>query len=256
MKRIIICDNDEFDAILPFCLRNGLGIELQSFWNPVQPELYGPRIQYQLSKITEINFRSFHGPFGDLNGGSYDPMIREVTRDRMVLGYQTARKLEATHIVFHHGFVPHTSLPKNWVSRFVQFWKSFLDGKPANVYFHLENLLELSPEIMIETIDTISDPRVSACLDVGHAHCNSTTPVLNWIEKLGDRIRYVHIHDNDGTSDQHLAIGEGNIAFDDVCSALNQYSPDAIWALEMHPKGVKKSYDWLRQKGFVPESSR
>jgi sugar phosphate isomerase/epimerase len=79
------------------------------------------------------------------------------------------------------------------------------------VYFHLENMLELSPDIMIESIDTIGDARVSACLDIGHACCNSTTPVLKWIEKLGSRIAYVHLHDNDGSDDQHSAIGEGKI---------------------------------------------
>ena len=253
MKRIIISDNDDFDAVLPFCLSEGVGIELQSFWNPTQPELYPARIEYQLEKIKTIDFIAFHGPFGDLNCGSYDPMIQEVSRDRMLLGYQTACQLKATHIVFHHGYVPHTSPPKNWIPRFVQFWKSFLVGKPENVYFHLENMLELSPDIMIETIDTISDQRISACLDVGHAHCNSTTPILNWIEKLGNRIGYVHIHDNDGTSDQHLAIGEGNIPFNDVCNALNEHSPDAIWTLETQTNGIEKSYNWLVHNGFVPK---
>jgi sugar phosphate isomerase/epimerase len=252
MKRIIICDNDDFDALLPFCLSKGLGIELQSFWNPVQPESYPQRIHYQLEKIKAIDFRAFHGPFGDLNCGSYDPMIRAVSRQRMELGYQTACALQATHLVFHHGYVPHTSPPKNWIPRFVEFWKSFLEGKPENLHFHLENLLELVPDIIIDTIEGISDPRVSVCLDTGHAHCNSNTSVLEWIEKLGDRIEYVHLHDNDGTSDQHRAIGEGTIPFKEVCSALNEYSPEAIWALESETRGIEKSYEWLKEKGFVP----
>jgi sugar phosphate isomerase/epimerase len=110
----------------------------------------------------------------------------------------------------------------------------------------------MSPDIMIETIDTISDRRVSACFDIGHAHCNSATPVMNWIEKLGRRIEYVHIHDNDGTSDQHAAIGEGNIPFKEVCCALNEYSPNAFWSLETQTNGIQKSYDWLKENGFVP----
>ena len=252
MKRIIFSDNDDFDVVLPFCLSERLGIELQSFWDPTQPELYPARIEYQLEKIKTIDFRALHGPFGDLNCGSYDPMIRDVSRERMLLGYQTACKLEATHIIFHHGYVPRTSPPKNWIPRFVQFWKNFLDEKPENVYFHLENMLEMSPDIMIETIDTISDRRVSACFDIGHAHCNSATPVMNWIEKLGRRIEYVHIHDNDGTSDQHAAIGEGNIPFKEVCCALNEYSPNAFWSLETQTNGIQKSYDWLKENGFVP----
>ncbi len=253
MERIIISDNGDFDAVLPFCLSEGLGIELQSFWNPTQPELFPAQIEYQLEKIRAIDFIAFHGPFGDLNCGSYDPMIRDVSRERMLLGYQTACKLKATHIIFHHGYVPRTSPPKNWIPRFVQFWKSFVDDKPQDLHFHLENMLELSPDVMIETIDTISDRRVSACLDIGHARCNSSTPVLNWVEKLGNRIEYVHIHDNDGTSDQHAAIGEGNIPFKDVCNALNEYSPNAIWCLETETIGIRKSHDWLRENGYMPK---
>ena len=251
MKRLIICDNDDFDALLPFCLSTGLGIELQSFWNPNQSELYPARIEYQLEKIKTIDFRAFHGPFGDLNCGSFDQLIQDVSKDRMMLGYQTARKLGATHIIFHHGYIPRTSPPKSWIPRFVQFWKSFMVGMPDNVFFHLENLLELSPDMMIETIDTISDPRVNTCLDIGHAYCNSTTPVMKWIEKLGVRIGHVHIHDNNGTSDQHLAIGEGNIPFKDVCNALNEFSPHATWALETRTDGIKKSYEWLGENGFL-----
>jgi sugar phosphate isomerase/epimerase len=253
MQRILISDNDDFDAVFPFCLSEGLGIELQSFWNPTECELFPVRIEYQLQRIRAIDFRAFHAPFGDLNCGSYDPMIREVSGQRMLLGCQTTYKLNAEHVIFHHGYVPRTSPPKNWIPRFVQFWKSFLDDKPENVHFHLENMLELSPDIMIDTIDSISDTRVSACLDVGHAHCNSTTSVLQWIEKLGNRIEHVHLHDNDGTSDQHMAIGEGNIPFQDVCCALNEYSPNAIWSLETSTSSIKKSYKWLKEAGFTPK---
>jgi sugar phosphate isomerase/epimerase len=250
MKEIIISDNDEFDEVLPFCLSAGLGMELQSFWNPTLSELYPAKIEYQLNKIARIGFRAFHGPFGDLNCGSYDPLIRDVSRKRMSWGYQTAKKLGASHIIFHHGYVPRTSPPKNWVPRFALFWKSFLENKPEYVCFHLENLIELSPDIMIETLDTIADPRVTACLDIGHAHCNSTTPVLNWIERLGKRIAYVHLHDNDGTEDQHLAIGRGSIPFREICSALNNYAPEAIWSLEVQTDGIKESYQWLIDNGF------
>jgi hypothetical protein len=141
MQRILISDNDDFDAVFPFCLSEGLGIELQSFWNPTECELFPVRIEYQLQRIRAIDFRAFHAPFGDLNCGSYDPMIREVSGQRMLLGCQTAYKLNAEHVIFHHGYVPRTSPPKNWIPRFVQFWKSFLDDKPENVHFHLENML-------------------------------------------------------------------------------------------------------------------
>jgi sugar phosphate isomerase/epimerase len=251
MKKILITDNDEFDVVLPFCYSEGLGIELQSFWNPTLTDPIEGQIEHQSKNLNGIGLIAFHGPFGDLNCGSYDPLIRDVSRERMLWGYQIANRLGAHHIIFHHGYVPHTSPPENWVPRFVQFWKSFLADMPDYVNFYLENILELSPEIMIETIDKISDPRVNACLDIGHANCNSNSEVLNWIKQLGNRIKYTHLHDNNGSEDQHLAIGKGIIPYIDVCNALNEYSPDAIWSLEVETDGIRDSYQWLIENGFA-----
>jgi sugar phosphate isomerase/epimerase len=255
MQRIIICDDDNFDVLLPLCLSNNLGIELQSFWDPRHPESYPAKLEYQLSKISQIDFRSFHGPFGDLNCGSYDPMIQDVTMQRMILGYDTAAKLKATHIVFHHGYVPGTSPIKNWVPRFTEFYKVFLFDKQENIYFHLENMLELSPEVIIDSIDTVNNCHLDACLDLGHAHCNSKTPVLKWIETLGKRIGYVHLHDNNGKADEHNRIGAGTIPFKEVCDALDEYSPNAIWALETKSDSIEKSLDWLKDNGYLSKQS-
>ncbi len=59
------------------------------------------------------------------------------------------------------------------------------------------------------------------------------------------------MNDNDGTTDQHRAIGEGNIPFRDVCNALNEYAPNAIWAVETQTSGLNKSYDWLKESGSI-----
>jgi hypothetical protein len=112
MKKIVVCDNDEFDTVLPFCLSAGIGIELQSFWNPTSTEGIPTKIEYQRKKMTGIGFRALHGPFGDLNCGSYDSMIRELSRKRMSWGYQIAKKLGATHIISITDMSPTLRHPK------------------------------------------------------------------------------------------------------------------------------------------------
>lgn len=54
-------------------------------------------------------------------------------------------------------------------------------------------------------------------LDVGHAHLNHCLP--GFLEK---RIAHVHIHDNDGREDSHLAVGEGTIDFVPVMRAVRR----------------------------------
>jgi len=41
-----------------------------------------------------------------------------------------------------------------------------------------------------------------------------------WVEALGPRIRHLHLHDNDGSSDQHYATGEGTIDWPLLLAAL------------------------------------
>ena len=61
---------------------------------------------------------------------------------------------------------------------------------------------------------------VGLCLDVGHA--NITGNLYDLIKKFGPRLYNVHLHDSDGTNDNHLAPGEGTIDWDRFFCGLIQ----------------------------------
>ena len=48
------------------------------------------------------------------------------------------------------------------------------------------------------------------CFDIGHAN---TTGQIGAMLALEARFVNMHVHDNDGTGDQHLGLGYGNIDF-------------------------------------------
>ena len=177
-------------------------------------------------------------------------MIREVTRHRFELACRFARELECPDIILHHGYVPGTSAPRNWLRRCVAFWHDFLDGKEPSVRYHVENMLEWDGVLLAEVIDTINDPRVDVCLDIGHCHCNSRETPMAWIERLGPRIGWVHMHNNHGGSDEHLALDQGTIPIGEVCSALLERAPEAVWSLEVLDEGISPSIEWIRANGF------
>ncbi|MCQ8893103.1 MAG: sugar phosphate isomerase/epimerase [Methanolinea sp.] len=58
---------------------------------------------------------------------------------------------------------------------------------------------------------------IGLALDVGHAHLNHCLPGF-----LTTRISHVHIHDNDGRDDTHLAVGKGSIDFVPVMDAIRR----------------------------------
>ncbi len=138
-----------------------------------------------------------------------------------------------------------------WIKRSTEFWRDFLDGKNPDMMIHLENLLELDPKLISEVVASIERENLDINLDIGHAHCNSSTNVTKWIERLGGHIGYVHLHDNNGSSDEHRGLGQGTIPMEEVCQALTEHAPDAVWAIEAEGDGIRPSLDWLGDNGFV-----
>jgi sugar phosphate isomerase/epimerase len=84
------------------------------------------------------------------------------------------------------------------------------------------------------------ETNVGICIDVGHAHLSKDageTPVFAYLERYADAIVHLHLHDNAGERDDHLAFGEGTIDWGGVVAALavGGYSGTAI--LEVHGSG-------------------
>ena len=244
MKTIAICDDGELAAGVAAARRLGVGLEVQQFYDPVVA-LDPSAVRGAVEATAELLPLGIHGPFGDLCPGSFDAMIRDASRHRFELGWAVASRLGARHVVYHHGYVPGTSRPSNWIIRCAKFWKDFIADKPSSVHFHMENLAEHGPELLRDVLDSVGAPNVTACFDMGHAHCHSRTTALKWVEALGNRIGYVHIHNNHGESDEHLAPYDGTIDVAEVILAIRQHNPDAIWALEVPLNTIDWSVEWL-----------
>jgi sugar phosphate isomerase/epimerase len=249
MKKILLCDDGEILKVLPIAQKNKLGIEMQAFYNPLEYEKDNSLVLDHLSHIQNISLRAVHGCFGDLCPGSFDPLVRDVAKKRFELSYSAATQLNAEHLIFHHGYVPHTSPPERWIIRCTAFWKEFMCGKGNSIKIYIENVLEWDPKLLSDLIDAIGNQKVTANLDIGHAHCNSKTSVLEWIKTLNKRIGYTHLHDNNGKEDEHLTLGKGTIPLKEVLSALEYYSPDAYWAIESDINEMEQSLEWLDQSG-------
>lgn len=71
------------------------------------------------------------------------------------------------------------------------------------------------------------------CLDCGQANV-AHLDIPKEIEKIGRRLQVVHIHDNDGSFDQHLLPFEGNIDWNCVMGALKQIGFTGELALELY----------------------
>jgi sugar phosphate isomerase/epimerase len=56
----------------------------------------------------------------------------------------------------------------------------------------------------------------------------------------------VHVHNNHGSSDEHLPPFQGTLDVAEVLGALDQHSPRAVWAMEVPLGTIDAPMEWLR----------
>jgi sugar phosphate isomerase/epimerase len=50
---------------------------------------------------------------------------------------------------------------------------------------------------------------------------------------MGQRLKHVHLHDNDGQRDDHLPVGQGSIDFDSFFETLYKWVPEVTVSMEV-----------------------
>ncbi len=159
---------------------------------------------------------SLHGPYVDLAPGSSDARIREVSLERLFQVVEPARLLGARQVVIHSGWDPwrwrYDGDQKLWAERSLEVWERLLEATegPGTVWA-LENVFEEEPGPLRKIIDRIGSLRFRHCLDLGHWNVFARCSLEDWLSALGPFVVAVHLHDNDGGRDGHLALGQGNI---------------------------------------------
>lgn len=189
---------------------------------------------------------TFHGPFLDLLPGSCDAKVQALVKERFEAAYEAALSFGVNQMIFHTGYMPNTYPDQYWLQNVIDFWRAFLKDKPDDFTVYIENVLDLDWKLMQRLIDEINHPSLKICLDVGHVHAYSPYPIEEWIEALGERIGYVHLHNNDKSRDAHGGLLEGTIPMKMILKLLKEKAPHAHWSLEVSDEqALRASLDWL-----------
>jgi len=77
-------------------------------------------------------------------------------------------------------------------------------------------------EAILRLMDAVRDESFQAVLDTGHLHAQKEILPLS-IEKLGNRIGYLHVSDNDSRDNRHLPLGKGTIDWEGVFLTLKKH---------------------------------
>lgn len=177
---------------------------------------------------------TLHGPFLDLNPAAFDSLIRKVTAWRFDQCYQAGKELGARKIVYHSGMIPTVYFKEGWADQVSRFFCDFMEGREG-LEVVMENVLDQDWEPILDVYRKVDHPDFKLCLDIGHAHCYSQMPVLEWAEELAPYVGHVHVHDNSGDWDRHLGLGRGTIPYKEVLKLLPQ-TEERTWTIECSHK--------------------
>lgn len=95
------------------------------------------------------------------------------------------------------------------------------------------NRLGVEPDDFSELFDRF--PTLKMTLDTGHANIDDRRGrrLRTLVDRFGQRIGHVHLSDNLGKVDDHLAVGQGTVNFADLVRRLKRDGYDGTFTLEV-----------------------
>lgn len=191
-----------------------------------------------------------HSPLSDVNIASYNEAMRSSSVSQIKKSIEVASALDSEVVVVHPGHVPilgkkfEENIIKNSIKS-LRECSNYADD--MGVMLCIENMPDIEG-LLCKDIDQLAgivdDLDVYMTLDVGHAH-NMNYSVQEMLES--PRIRHIHLSDNDGSFDNHDAIGSKNLDFESLFKGLKRIKYDGVLVVEVKdPSAVSKSMDFLK----------
>ncbi len=183
-----------------------------------------------------------HLPFLDLKPSSLNSAIRQASIDTLCGAFELAKIFSPERMVMHPSFTSWLEPPL-----FDEAYENCLDGIrslsdswPDHPVLCLENTYEYDPGPLMQLVEDLDRENIGICFDVGHWHSFSKGSEKNdfdfWFDSLAPYIRHMHLHDNMGRKDDHLALGEGCINWEHIIHRVKELDPLPSITLEPHTR--------------------
>lgn len=185
---------------------------------------------------------SIHAPISGCNLAAEAGAVREQTLDTMKRCLEIARFLHSTHVVMHAGEIAdrldHTERARGGenFTRAVQLLLP--EVSHGSTVLTLENVPPY-PKLfgwdvgdLLEVCKAVDSRQLGLTYDVGHAHLIRHGYALEALEQALPYLSALHISDNRGEADEHLAVGEGTIPFAKIWPLLARNGFAGSWVIE------------------------
>jgi sugar phosphate isomerase/epimerase len=260
VELIIACKGAPLSEVVNFAVDNNAGIEVKAFTSPIifHSDWHG------LQDMVKKQLNGFSGKItmhGMFNLGLIN--WNRISLNQMKADYkkslEVAEEIGASFLVVHSTYMPGlTSWKyKDWLNLQVDLWGTVAEfAGNKGITLTLENIVDEKPDSIIDVIDQVNSPYLKVCLDFGHLNLISSQKTeLEWIEAMGPRLVYTHIHNNNGRYDSHSSIENGLLDYNKIFAKLIQQKTIPGFAVEVDTmEGVKESMNAINRitKELIP----
>jgi sugar phosphate isomerase/epimerase len=176
-----------------------------------------------------------HAPYGDLNLATLnDPIWRESIRQVCTCIEHAAPLTD--RVTIHPGYMSPAGklLPKKvWDLQKEALVQIGRCAQEHSVLACLENMISIREFLCRQPVELIGMTEgiegIGMTFDIGHA--NTIGKVDEFLRYIG-RADHIHIHDNHGMSDEHLALGDGTIDWQRVGGAISSSGYKGVIVIE------------------------
>lgn len=188
---------------------------------------------------------TYHAPFRDWNLGSFNEASRAASVDQVKATLDDAAVAKAGAVVVHGGSVPRRypdRVKRKAVDNAVASLRECARyAENVGVALCLENQPRsddvvrhtTTPDDLVDLLETVDNDALRVTLDVGHAKVNG----YGWqafADAVGDRVHVVHLHDNDGTADDHRPLPGYDEIVDELDAPYNVFETKTIDDIERY----------------------
>ncbi len=212
--------------------------------------------EYPYHQITEDMVDSFnikisvHSPLSDINIASYNESMQRSSVSQIKNSIDLAASMDPQLVVVHPGHIP--ILGKKFESKILENSVKSLSecnryAEDNGVVLCIENMPDIEGLLfkdVNELYDVAEELNAHVTLDVGHAN-NMKFSIKDMLNS--SRIKHIHLSDNDGSFDDHNALGSSGIDFKLFFKELKRIGYEDILVVEVKDsQSLSESLEYLK----------
>jgi sugar phosphate isomerase/epimerase len=215
----------------------------------------GDEFSSVMNLLTSYDFKYFlHVPSIDVNLASLNPDIGRASEKIVIDALRFAGKVGAELAVSHVGRLsrdyPKSLVEKAFENALARLKRVVRVSRDLGIIFTIENDHKASDHLVAgypeQVLSLVRNVDCKLTLDIGHA--KTLGKIGDFLDALGMYIVNIHLHDNNGTEDEHMPLGKGKMQIAKLLRKIKTGRCSPALTLECHSlQGLRQDYNLLKK---------